>query len=243
LIHQPLNSFLAVRGLAPWLAAMPAWQKLKLAPPPNQAYFWAQPGIPFQTYFAAPLPAASNQLYQLAGRLMQNANPWLATNGEGNFQWQPRLPGIVWNDANIISPFLRPATANGQDYFLGGLYPLNPGSSSQPLAELMPAVFGTTNLVYYHTEQTGFRVEDYLFITQLLRLVFHKPQLPPEATTTRWLKSVVTLLAGSTTIVTQPGAERLAMTRISTIGFTALELHLLADWLESPEFPLGLYSK
>ena len=242
LIHQPLTSFTAVRGFGSWLVTLPAWQNLGLAPPPNQAYFWSEPVIPFQTYFAAPLPAASNQLYQLSGRLMHNVNGWLDTNAQGNLQWQTSLPGIVWNDANIISPFLKPATVNGNDYFLVGLYPLNRANSGRPLAEFMRATSETTNLVYYHIEQTGSRVDDCFFITQLFRLVFQRTQLPPEAASTRWLKNIEPLLSGSTTVVTQSGAEQLAITRISTIGFSAIELHLLADWLESRWFPHGLYS-
>ncbi len=89
LIHGPLTSFAAVRGIAAWLAASPAWQQLQLAPAPDQACWWSRDGIPFQTYLAAPLPGASNQLFQLAGRLVQNANPWLATNAEGSFSWNP----------------------------------------------------------------------------------------------------------------------------------------------------------
>ncbi len=84
-----------MRGLAPWLAAMPAWQKFQLTPPPDQAFVWAQPDNPMQTYFAAPLLAASNQLYRLSGRLVQNANPWLANYGESYFQWQTNPPSIV----------------------------------------------------------------------------------------------------------------------------------------------------
>ena len=57
-----------------------------------------------------------------------------------------------------------------------------------------------------------------------------------------WLKHVEPILGGSATVVTQTGAEQLTFTRNSTVGFTALELHLLADWLESPQFPLGLHT-
>ena len=60
-IYQPLTSFTAVRGLAAWLNASPAWQKLQLTPPPDQAFVWSEMGFPYQTYFAAPLPGASNQ--------------------------------------------------------------------------------------------------------------------------------------------------------------------------------------
>jgi hypothetical protein len=241
LIHQPLTAFTAVRGLAPWLAALPVWQKLEFTPPPDQAYFWAQSGGPFQTYFAAPLPAASNQIWRLAGRLVQNANPWLATNGEGNFQWQTNLPGLVWNGALILSPQIKPIIVNQQDYVLGGLAPFMEGNTNPPPAEFLRAVLGATNLIYYQSEQTGRRIEDDLFVTQLFRVIFHKPRLPV-APATLWLKKVEPLLGDSTTFVTRTGAEQLTFTRKSTIGFTALELHLLADWLESPEFPHGLHT-
>jgi hypothetical protein len=38
------------------------------------------------------------------------------------------------------------------------------------------------------------------------------------------------------------GPAQLDFTRQSTVGFNALELHLLADWLESPQFPHGLHT-
>ena len=242
LILQPLISFSAVRGIAPWLAAMPAWQKLGLAPPPDQMYCWAEDGIPFQTYFAAPLPAASNQLWQLAGRLVQTANPWLATNGEGSFQWAINPPCLVWNDALLISPYLLPVTVNQHDYVLGGLYPRAGGNPSPMLVEILRAILNTTNLIYYQTEQTGFHVEDRFFITQLFRVVFHKAQLPAAAAATVWLKKAEPLLGASTTIMTQTGPAQLNFARQSTVGLNALELHLLADWLESPQFPHGLHT-
>ena len=179
---------------------------------------------------------------QLAGRLVQNANPWLATNGEGYFQWSTNLPGLVWNGALILSPQIKPGIVNQQDYVLGGLAPFMEGNTNPPPAEFLRAVLSPTNLVYYQSEQTGARIEDGLFINQLFRLIFHKPQLPDTSAAALWLKNVEPLLGGSTTCVTQTGAEQLTFTRKSTIGFSALELHLLADWLESPRFPHGLYT-
>jgi hypothetical protein len=219
---------------------MPTWQKLRLMPPPDQLYCWAEDGIPFQTYFAAPLPAASNQVWQLAGRLVKNANPWLATNAEGNFQWSTNSPGLVWNGALIISPYLVPVTVNHHDYILGGLYPLTGGSPGPLPVEILRPLRGTVNLVYYQTEQTGPRIEDDFFITQLFRIVFHKAQLPAASAGTVWLKKAEPLLGASTTSLTQTGPAQLGFTRRSTVGLNALELHLLADWLESPQFPHGL---
>ena len=239
-IHQPLVSFTAVRGLASCLAAMPAWQKLGLSPPPDQAYFWAPLGGLFQTYSAVPLPAADNQLRQLAGRLVQNANPWLATNGEGHFQWQTNPPCLVWKNALILAPFLKPIILNQQDHVLGGLVPFVEGDANPPPAEILRVVLGATNLVYYQAEQTGFRIADGLYIIYFFRLIFHKPELPLAAAL--WLRNLEPMLGDSTTVVTQTGVEQLAFTRKSTIGLTALELHLLADWLESPQFPHGLHT-
>ena len=241
-IRQPLMSFTAVRGLASWLAASPVWQKLQLAPPPDQAFVWARMDIPIQTYFAAPLPAASNQLSQLAARLVQNANPWLATNGQGFFQWQTNPPGLVWNGAFLLSPFLKPVIVNQRDYALGGLAAFVEGNPNPLPAESLRAIFGTPNLVYFQSEQTGVRIDADLFITQSFRVIFHKSQLPADAAATLWLKKVEPLMGDSTTLVTQSGPEQLRFTRTSTIGLTALEMHLLADWLESPRFPYGLHT-
>jgi hypothetical protein len=240
LIHEPLANFTAVRGLASWLAALPARQKLGLNPPPDQVYLWAPLGGLFQTDFAAPLPAASNQLRQLAGRLVQQVNPWLATNGTGHFQWQTNLPGIVWNEVLILAPQIKSIVVNQQNYVLGSLVPFTEPNTNPPPAEVLHAILDTTNLVYCQFEQTGYRIEDDLFITQLFRVIFHKPELTPAAAL--WLKHLEPLMGDSTTLVTRTGQEQLSLTRNSTIGLTALELHLLADWLGSPKFPHGLHT-
>ncbi|HXI72584.1 MAG TPA: hypothetical protein VNN22_19760 [Verrucomicrobiae bacterium] len=243
LIHGPLTSFTAVRGFSPWLAGLAAWQKLPLNPPPDQAFFWAQEGVPFLTYCAAPLPAASNHLTQLAGFLVSSGNPWLATNGEGSFQWQTNPPNLNWKGALILSPFLQPVRANQHDFVLGGLC-LSVASSNPPPAEMLrPVSDGPAGLVYYQSEQTGQRIEDGVFINQMLRLVLHRPQLPGNSAAALWLRMVGPRLGDTTTVVTRMNAQQLSLIRHSTLGLTALEWHLLADWLESPRFPSGMYSQ
>ena len=54
-----------------------------------------------------------------------------------------------------------------------------------------------------------------------------------------WLKAVAPKLGNCATAVTQTGPDQLSFVRRSTVGFTAVELHALADWLESPQFPRG----
>ncbi len=242
LIHQPLNGFLAVRGIGPWLAALPVWPQLQFRPPPDQLFSWSHKDVPFETYIAAPLPEASNQIHQLADRLVQKGNPWLATHGEGSFHWEANLPGLTWHDAYIINPFLRPVTADQRDFVLAGLVPFNGKDPNPPPAETIRTVLHTPDLVYYQAELTGSRLEDGLFMYQLGRLLFHKAQLPATAAGTLWMKSAEPVLGPSSTSVIQTGDRQLVLTRKSTIGFTATELHLLTDWLESPQFPHGLHT-
>jgi len=243
-IHQPLTAFTAVRGLGPWLAWLSAWKELQFTNTPDQFFCWAQvqAGGPFVTYFAAPLTAADSNVSQLAARLVKQGNPWLTVNGQGHFEWQANVSTLVWHDALIVDPFLKPVTVNHHDWLLSGLIPYYPGNPNPPPADIVHAVLGSTNLVYYQAEDTGSRIDDNFFILQLFRVVFHLPQLPPKATATMWLKRIEPLLGDSSTSVIQTGPGQLALTRQSTLGFTALELHLLADWLESPEFPQGLHT-
>jgi hypothetical protein len=242
LIHQPLTSFTAVRGLGSWLGALPAWQKIQINPAPDEAYVWSQLGNPFLTHLAAPVPGASNQLSQMSSRLIQELNPWLLARNAGRIQWQDDPPSLSWSDVNIISPFLKQSFANQNDYITGCLVPLQQGDPSPPPPEILNAVLGTTNLIYLQTEQTGLRIEDGLYIFQLFRIIFHKPQLPPSAAATLWLKRLEPMLGFTGTTVAQTGPQQLAFSRKSTIGFTALELQLLADWFESPQFPYGLHT-
>src|SRR5437016_4389885 len=55
LMSQPLVSFTAIRGIAPWLSSLKAWNGLQIGGPPNQVYSWALQG-PMRTYFAAAQP-------------------------------------------------------------------------------------------------------------------------------------------------------------------------------------------
>lgn len=242
LLHDSLSSLTAARGLAPWLAALPAWQKTGFTPAPDQAFAWAGSGIPFQTYAAFPLPAASNQLTQLSARLLQHGNPWLTRHAQGNFEWNPRLPGLVWNGALIINPFLTTAAVHGQPWLLAGLYPRNPQDASPAPPAILRPLHDDPALVYYQAEQTGARADAGFFILQLFRVVFQKPQLPPAAPATVWLKHIEPDLGPGTTVVTRTGPREITLNRRSTLGLSALELHLLADWLESPSFPHGLHT-
>jgi hypothetical protein len=249
-IREPLDSLTAVRGLHPWLPSLKIWHDLPLGAPPGQLFFWSLPGMASQVYFAAPLPEASNQVNCLAEYLMAKANPWLAGHGYVTFERLPESNGVMLGNLSSIQPFLRFVDATNGDVAFGGLL-LNtdPGTNTQDnlferplLSGLFDHISAQTNLVYYDWELTGSRIEPCLYLGQALRVVSHHAQLPLESDSLECLRLIEPRLGICTTIVTRTGTNQLSFFRKSTVGFTGAELQLLADWLESPQFPTGLYS-
>jgi hypothetical protein len=249
LIPEPLNSFTAVRGLRPWLSSWKIWNGLPLDAP-SQLCFWSLPGKDSQVYFAAPLPEASNQVNHLTEYLLAKTNPWLATNGYVQFERLPESNGASWGNLPSIRPFFKFVdTAHGGTIF-GGLLPdTTPGTNTQnnlytrpSRSRLLAEISAQTNLVYYDWELTATRIDPCLYLGQVSRVVSRHAQLPLESASLKWLKVIEPGLGSSMTSVVCTGTNQLSFSRKSTVGFTGAELQLLADWLESPQFPNGLYS-
>ncbi len=248
LLGDPLDSLTAVRGVRPWLASLKAWHDLPLGTPPDQACFWSLPGAAPQVYFTAPVADASNQVAQVTKYLMEKTNPWLAAHGYVSFEPLPGSNGVVWGNTPAFQPFLQFADAG--DVVLGGLsLNRNPGTNTQdnlferpPFSRLFDRISAPTNLVYYDWELTGSRIEPCLYLGQAARVVSHHVQLPLESASLEWLRAIEPRLGPCTTTITATGPNQLSFFRKSTVGFTGAELQLLADWLESPQFPSGLYS-
>ena len=84
---------------------------------------------------------------------------------------------------------------------------------------------------------TGPRIEGLTAIGQMLRFSTRHARMDQSSASFLWLRHTKTNLANCATIVTLTGPSTLSFARNSTIGFSGLELHFLADWLESPQFP------
>lgn len=250
LIHQPVVGFTAIRGLEPWLAASKTWNELQMGPPPDQLYFWALPDGLYQTFFAAPLPHAASQVRALTTRLLDQANPWMAARGYVGFAATPDSNGVTWGNSSSIKPFIESVNVSNMGGFAyGGLIPETGTAVSTNLfyyhpdfPELLQAMSARTNLVYYHWERTGDRLQSCLYIGQFLSVITHRPPLPLDSVSALWLKIIMPRLGNGTTAVTLTGPNQLSFSRTSTLGFTAAELNLLAAWIESPQFPCGLHT-
>jgi hypothetical protein len=240
LIADPLTEFTLARGFKPWLESSATWTNLPVSPAPDQLCFWAMKQFPMQSYFTVPLPGADSQVSRLTDWLLQKEKIWFATNNMVRFEKSPRFNGLEWRGAPFMTLFLRSISAGNQDFIYGGgLTATVPGTLS---LDSVQSTISRTNLVYHNWEQTGPRIDQWLYVTQFVRFVLRKDQLPSDSAGVLWLKAAESKLGDSVTDITQTGTDQLSLTRLSDTGFTALELNLLADWLESPQFPRSLYS-
>jgi hypothetical protein len=240
LIHESLASLTFVRGIGQWLERLPGWNDLGPGQPPNQICFWASQGAPMQTYFAAPLPDASNRVSRAADLLLEKSQGWLAGHELAGFRKSPGAGGLEWTGMPFLSPFFRSTNANDSEFVLGGCFVDVPGPPIAP--EMFPSDFNQTNLVSYDWELTGLRAEQWIYISQFMRAVAKRPQLSPEFAGLAWLKAVSELPGASISQLTWSGPNQLSFARKSSLGLTAIELLLLVEWLESPVFPRSLHT-
>lgn len=241
LMHDPLTSFVAIRGIKPSLAALPFWQKLKLGEPPNQVCLWGLGATPFQTYFAAPTAEASNQVFRLGEWLLDEGNAWLSSNAMGRIAKLEGSNGVSWTGVPFMTPTLQSVADPDGQFIKGGFFPA--GSVRKPVpVELLYSINSRTNLVGYDWEITGARFDGWTGVGQALRISLGSPRMPANSLGMTCLRAIKPKLGNSTTGVMLTGPSQLTFVRSSSIGFTAIELHLLADWLESPQYPRGLHT-
>lgn len=243
LIREPLTTFTAVRGFRPWLAASQWWQELPPGAVPNQAFFWGLSSGSTREYFAAPKTDAGPWMNQLTQQLLSKGNPWLSQRGYVSFDPLPTGDGVSWGRQANLLPFLKSVNTPAGAYIYAGLFPDTDGATNAPAPEgMIQDVLHRPNLLYYDWELTGSRLESWFYLSQLGREVSRHALLPNDSASAAWLGTLLPRLGTSATIVSASGTNQLSLLRKSNFGLTAPELHLLVDWLESPRFPLGLYS-
>ncbi|HVV02207.1 MAG TPA: hypothetical protein VHH88_12640, partial [Verrucomicrobiae bacterium] len=242
LVHSALIGFTAVRGFQSLLASWKPWQNNQLGEAPNQAYFWAQEGMPSWHFMAAPSPDATNQIRKLSALVLKDVNPILETNKPkfGTFVSAPGGLGLAWHGIPWFSPHLSPAATGGMPFIFAGFSPVRSTNRPAP-PELWPQIYGPSNLVYYDWELTGPCVDGMSQMAQMLRIVFDRARLTHSSGLV-WLKALEPKLGNATSAIFQLSPTHLSFTRSSSVGFTDPELQVIMDWLESPSFPIGLHT-
>jgi hypothetical protein len=243
LIHDPLIGFMAVRGLRPTLQAFKPWNDLKLGPPPNQAFFWAQQGMPQDHFMALPSAQANDLLSKLENYILNVLNPIFMANPlkAGGFVKAPGSDRIAWRGIPLFSPSVDVGQSGGALFLTVAFTTNQAGAQPMPGQLLQQVDGGTTNLVSYDWEMTGACIQGLTPMFNLVRRAFYLPRLPAEPAVA-WFNAVPPKLGNTITVVYATGPTRLLVNRKSHLGFSAAELELLMDWLESPDFPCGLHT-
>jgi hypothetical protein len=242
LVRDPLIGFMAVRGIRSFLQAFKPWQDSQLGTPPNQAFFWAQSGMPRFHFMAAPSAEASNQVVKLSDLILKNINPITATNRMklGTFEPREEGPGLKWKGFPMFQPVVYYTNFETNPFIIAGFSAGSLTNAPTP-AELLQQLDAGTNLVWYDWEFTGRCAEGLATMSQLVRNALNRGRLT-YTTSLHWLAAAVPKLGNSVTGIKLLSQTHLNLSRVSTIGLTGVEMNLLIDWLESPDFPSGLHS-
>lgn len=247
IIHDPLSGFMALRGIRPLLKTL-GWDEGRFGESPDQFYAWAQAGNAPLHFFAIPSTSASNQVALLGNYLLDVVNPAMVNGASvqsipaGAFERVTNLARIRWRGLPMLSPELD-WVPNGENPFVVGSLFGNRLTNRPAPDSLLQQLVADSNLILYDWEHSQLAEYRLIQAGQLTRFVFgrarlsitNNPGLP-------WLVAISPKLgvAGSSLRLTEP--QQLSFSRQSTIGLTAWETHLFVEWLESPEFPKGLFT-
>ena len=232
-IHEPLNSFTAVRGMAPWLEKQNWAQPYEISPVPNQMFIWALAALPLQTFAAVPVPDGKQALKEFEQKMSTHTN-W-QSHLLMPFNMRMTNDQISWRGMPFISPNLRALHEPNGDFLFAEVFPNTP--RSKPLPPELFAQLSRTNLVYYDWEITGERLKLLPQLTQLALMFTRHKQLNAQSVAGKWLNCISPTLGIAVTEVAQTAPNELSFMRKATGGLTAFEFIALANWLEATNFP------
>lgn len=248
IVHDPLISFTTWRGLRLLLKECLLWDTTQLGVIPNQATFWAQAGTPALRFFSFPSPEPDKQISALNEFVLKKVNPQLAkfpntTNVPlGLFELTPEGHRLKWRGIPYILPNLDLHKDHSNSFIVGGLFPNR--ITNLPAPQSLLAQFQRdSDLILYDWELTQPSEFGLIQASQALRFVFGRDRLSlTNNPGLSWLVAISTNLGECTTSLRLSKTNTVVLHRISTIGLSSLEIHLLVEWLESETFPEGFFS-
>jgi hypothetical protein len=225
-------SFTAGQNVAAFLNVNPPYSQLPGNPLTNQFYFWALDQMPLLNYMAWPTAHASNVLQSLSTEAPAVLNPMLQRFNGTKLVWRPEASQLIWMNMNWFSPFLRVEKDNDTQYLVLSSFPL---SESDPMPDSITSrLQSRTNLVYYDWEKTGPRLRQWQMLSKMIanRAFKETKEIIENAQVENgWLGALSYLPGETQTEIARTGPNELSLERKGPIGFTAVELAWLADWI------------
>lgn len=235
LIHQPLISFTAARGIGPWLSRQSWAQPYQIRPMPDQLFLWAMPRVPFESYAAFPVSDAPAALSQLGPKISAVLDAHSSSSSFFKLAMAMTNSNITFTGAPFVAPFVTALRSRQGDFVAGGFFPISPPPKSPPTESF--AQLASPGLVFYHWENTSNRLALLPQLSQLILMMSGDRQLGDQSAAFKWLARLGPTLGETVTEVAQTGPSELTFKRSAAVGLTAVELTALANWLEAPNFP------
>jgi hypothetical protein len=235
-LRDPLISFTAIQGFAPWLKKQPTIQELGLEKVPNQLYLWELSQSSFQLQAAVPVNDPTNVFQRLLQTWAPKFNRTLAEYTAGEVRPLTNRVELMWFGLPILYPYLNPVQEGNQGYLHAGIFPVNPPPTPPP-PQLFQQLTTRTNLLYYDWEITQARLNQLRPLVQLSAVFLNFPPMSTNSNASKWLDAIEPRLGNSATEVSAASGRELNLVRTSHLGFNGLELLTLARWIDATNFP------
>ena len=241
-IHDPLISFLAVRGVAPLIESFKPLRELGYKPIPNQIIGWGHGSLPFQFNYATPSRDVTNQLKKLKPKIEDMVLGPGGKRAAGALEWHTNGHQISWQGLPLAMPHLAEMRDTGREFLaLAALPPLR--STNKAPAELYRAFAGRDELVSFDFEVTQFRIAHWRQMYQLAEIASRHTLTATNTPLQQWLLEITPLfeaapqLGEAVTELRSTSPTQMTLVRKSFTGLTAGELVTLGRWIESANFP------
>lgn len=241
-IRDPLVSFTAVRGISDWLDGLKAVAPVPSRMKPDQAVFWSRSDVAFLYDVAVPVSNGREVFGILEKTIPLSYNDTIMEYSLGRWLSLTNESRLLWKGLPVFVPYLYPTNDHGQDYLIGGLFPLisKPDQPAAPEA-LFDQVRGRDDLVYYDWEITAARLDAFKQTERFLSLLVEKRPVKEGSSGKMWADTIAPMLKNSVTEVTQTGPKSLRITRKSSMGLTGIEVWWLTQWVDGDSFPASPY--
>ena len=173
LVHQPLVSFAALRGLRPWLASQRWLQRLQIDPVPDQFCAWASGPTPMLTYAATPMTNAASLLQALGPQVAAELNLWMTNRAFGVLEYSKDPVGLAWSGIPMFTPTIEATTTPGGGFAVMGVGSKPTGDGTPAPPELFAQLITRPNLVYYDWELTKAKLAHWVYLGQTARLALY----------------------------------------------------------------------
>jgi hypothetical protein len=240
LIHDPLVSLTAIRGVTPQVLGLLGLDSYLQGQEIGAMYLWAQAESPFQSYAVVHVNDSASVLKaanaELSRRYSTNAEPG-KLDGLVMYDGEKQILGL--SSAPGVLPMLSGAE-NQKPGFLG--FSLVPRQRSvQPVPKELLQQLQQPGLVVYDWEITSENFVHWWANLQVRDLSLGLNPAPGDGLANLWLTDTLGKVDNTVTQVRQSGPGTFTWSRKAPVGLSAMEWVLVGRWLD-PATPRKLKS-